>query len=517
MWGLVAVAGLELAYLAVFNIWIPARLVAFAKRHELSLRLTGFRSLYPGDLRVAAMQLSGASQAFDITTEAVQGRMKLWALIGGSFDLASLQVANVRAHVKRPGELLLARARGSAAPTRVEAQEAGFGDLPGMQQIRVDRAKISVASAGLGALKLDGQVEVQVTRARLAEGGLEMQAFAHFLNVKATRASRDDAPLAALDGDVAWQITEREGARRRADGSRLSVRSSMRWRTANLGALLGTGPDIDARDAHLSVELRMNDGATRPGSYVELQSAELRAPDLPVLLGAGVFRQARLRLDLEAPKASPDHLTGSLSLHSADVEFAFHGQAQHFSIAGKTTIDDLDTSASSLRLSGGQFHAERASSRGVQAEAQQALHLVLKLDRAHWSSHSGLGLSGELLANGSDASALLALGPPDPGARWMLSELVLTPFNLRLDVRLRPELVSLQNIVLRTPRDDARGALYLGDAGARGVLLFQRGKLNIGVEVQPDTLNLNLGVDGAWLTRSLAALSAARAPDVNGP
>ena len=81
---------------------------------------------------------------------------------------------------------------------------------------------------------------------------------------------------------------------------------------------------------------------------------------------------------------------------------------------------------------------------------------------------------------------------------------------MRLGVRLRPDLIALEDIALTTAADDASGALFLGDTGARGAFLFKRGKLKIGVEVEPDAMTLNLSAKRAWLTRSVAALSAAQ-------
>jgi hypothetical protein len=391
-WGLIAAVTLEVGYLAAFNVWLPARVLELARRYELSLTLTGFRTLYPGDLRVRAVRLSGPNQSFVIATNELQGRLKLWGLLRGSLELAWLSVAGAQAHLKNPSALLLACSGPQIGVRRRNVFRAASLVVPSVDRILVDRAAIEVVSAELGALKLNGIVELRITHARLAETGLQMRAFAQFPNLSAARASGEEAPVTALSGDLAWELSPRSGAGAEAGGARTLLRGTMGWKTANLGRLLGTGPGLDALDAHLALELRLVDGAARLGSYVQLDAAELRLPPLHPAPSGALFRQARLRMELAAQSTPEEGLKGSFSLQSGDVEFGFHGQQQHFSLTGNAKIENLNASAPSLLLGAGKLHLQRGESRDPGAAAQQALSLVLTLDRAFWSSRSQLDL-----------------------------------------------------------------------------------------------------------------------------
>ncbi|HKO51504.1 MAG TPA: hypothetical protein VJV79_27535, partial [Polyangiaceae bacterium] len=70
----------------------------------------------------------------------------------------------------------------------------------------------------------------------------------------------------------------------------------------------------------------------------------------------------------------------------------------------------------------------------------------------------------------------------------------------------------LKDIWVQTPRDELRGALFLGNSSASGAFLVKRGKLNLGLELRPGALDVNLRADPAWLARSLGELESANVP-----
>jgi hypothetical protein len=218
-----------------------------------------------------------------------------------------------------------------------------------------------------------------------------------------------------------------------------------------------------------------------------------------------LWRDATVRVDVG--KSSPADVTrGSLSAQSPSTDL-FCSAAGAFEVDSEAPFRILEQSQTSITFDSGTIHARRLGQQGVPSRPSSALSASLSLSRASWSHSAGFELGGTLTAQGADAGALLTLAHADPGARWMLNEVVGQPFTAQLQASLTSARLALEHVEIATDGVTADGAVAIADGGARGAFLVERGRLNLGVQVTKDGLQLRLAPPRVWLRQSLRPLA----------
>jgi hypothetical protein len=499
--------GAELVYVPLASWCLPSAFAALARRHDLELRVVHFRSWYPGDVRANSLVISGQDEGIALTSQAIRGRIELSPLLSGTLAFAFLKVSEVAATVTRRQTTL---ARGTEAvrpPSNV--RYAGLLGLPDLERLRLDTAELDVRAVQVGTLRLAGRLVLRFEKTTVSTEGGRVHATATLRGVSAPRpADERGEALGDLAGKFSLELTRSPTQALAPARWRGATRGELNWRTASLSDLLDSGPDWVVTDARLAFELHGVGTTPAAGSFAELHARELRAPPLPFESCNLVLREARIRVEGDEPAGAPNQPGGSLSAQSPSADLFCGESAGAFAVEADTRFRLPESKDPSVALESGTIHARR-SGPVAPSGSSSALNVTLSLSRASWSRSTGLELGGALTARGPDAGSLLTLAHADPGARWMLNELVGQPFAAKLALSFSPARLAFERVELETDSVAANGAVAIGDDGAHGAFLVERGRLNLGVQVTAGGLRLETAPTRVWLRQSLQPFALA--------
>lgn len=489
LWSVAALIALELFYLAWGNFWLPRRFVGLAKRADLELRLTGFRTLYPGEFRLERMALSGGRFEFNATAQRVRGRLSLGSLLSSGYELVWFAASEVEVRVPSPAALVTAlsqAADNAKAPIVQLGALSGPGDAPAL---RVAQASLDLRDLQLGGVRFRGPMKTFVHGLELRKDGVSLAADVHFSGLKVAHTPNPDATSSVLEGQLALRV-----------GDGIQVTSKSTSPRLEIARLFGATSALGLVDARLDVMLRLGGRENTAPSTIELVGSVLR--DESSGPNALIVRNPRLRLRLtDETGGAPKTELGHFELSSPRIELTVQQQRQQFSCKASGKLEQAAVEPFGIALSDTTIHVERG-----EPALGGALQGELVGMRATWSGISGLSLSGHLTASGSDAGTLLDLGQAAPGARWMLSEIEGTPFQLALELDDQRGVFALEDVAITTARDSANGAMYLSDTGLRGALLVQRASFQLGIVLSPEGMRLETQATDGWLRETLARL-----------
>lgn len=167
----------------------------------------------------------------------------------------------------------------------------------------------------------------------------------------------------------------------------------------------------------------------------------------------------------------------------------------------------ITASATDLRRAPANLDEKTAKS------GSPSLRMSLRSPAAAYSRGQGFSLRGRLAVSGDDAGIWLDLANASSTVRWMLAELVGTPFELEAAVRMQRGGVAVEQLRLEAGMNGARGDLYCEEQECRGAFLVRRGAGSIGISIsstgvtarlmpEPEWLSLELERSGEWFQRS---------------
>jgi hypothetical protein len=166
---------------------------------------------------------------------------------------------------------------------------------------------------------------------------------------------------------------------------------------------------------------------------------------------------------------------GTLSLDCDRVDLQYGAFEGPLAVRGATLLEKLEFRTPHVSLTRADVV--------LHSESKQPFSLELVIPRVEWSLSAGLTFTAASRAGGSDASILFDLLDVAPAVRWMLDALNGQPFTIATDAALSSKTLRLDNIVLSTEPASGRGAIRFEKGGRFGAMLFDRGRLRVGVAV----------------------------------
>ncbi|HKO54121.1 MAG TPA: hypothetical protein VJV79_40715, partial [Polyangiaceae bacterium] len=405
-------------YLVFGFFLLPRRLKAFADAHDSTVTFGRFTSFYPGDLRIARVDLSSSSLGLVSSAGPLRARFRILPLLRGSFEIAWAHVEQVELHrVNAPAALL--------AHVEVTPTTDGSGDVeasiakplltrpaPG-ERLVVNHAEIELQRADLGSFRLLGPAQFILDRVEVGASVLSANASVEFRGLRLERRGAGAGFRTQIDGKAQLGLSRA----RSTPGVTSRLEAELHWKSVDLGALIGAEAGLVGTDGQLHSTLRSSSiRGILAGSSVDLQCAALRVS----AQASAENVQAHVRFEPRASAAAGTPVT--FTMQSPRVTVLLNGVAQTFEFSGESRIRLEDIGPSGLALGMSTLRATRIENAAQQAAPEQPLSVELAIARVSWNRDVGVILQGDGNARGGNAQGLIDLAPLGPSATWLESE-----------------------------------------------------------------------------------------------
>jgi hypothetical protein len=387
---------IEGLYLVFGFFLLPRRLKAFADAHDSAVTFGRFTSFYPGDLRIARVELSSSSLGLVSSAGPLRARFRIRPLLRGSFEVAWVHVTQVELRrVNAPAALL--------AHTEVTPSTDGNGDVeasiakprltrPSPEgRLIVDHAEIELQSADLDSFRLLGPAHFILDGVEIGPSALSANASVEFRGLRLERRGAGAAFRTQIDGKAQLGLSRASST----PGVTSRLEAELHWKSVDLGALIGAEAGLVSTDGQLHSMLRSSSvGGILAGSSVDLQCAALRAP----AQASAENVQAHVRFEPRASAAAETPVT--FTVQSPRVTVLLNGVAQTFEFSGESRAQLEDIGPSGLALGMSTLRATRIENAAQQAAPEQPLSVELAIARGSWNRHVGVILRGDGNARG---------------------------------------------------------------------------------------------------------------------